>query len=540
LNRTTWMSLGFAATLALIGPTRPASAAMAAENKEDIRPATSTYFGDTGLFHVSSAYTLRKGRVAFNLFRDNLDRDPKDLDFSIHGVSIAYGVTSRLELFGQLGIQNRLDLDEREQPGYFNDLPQAGNTASSSGWQTGLGDARLGAKYGILSDYRGDPFGLAIKGSIKLPTADAAKGLGTGQVSLDAHLVASKSLGRSADIHGSVGYEWNKDPDGYDISNAVKLGVGVNIPSCRRFQLQAELLYTKYQSYAADNPGGRQTNPLDFVVGPVFIFGPGIYIRPALSGNLHFDDRGANTSSSSWLGRQITVGYHPGTICHMAAVPPPPPPPPANRPPTVSCDVDKTSVSPGERVRCHATASDPDGDPLTYEWSASSGSVSGTGPEATWDSAGVAPGSSATITVRVSDGRGGTAQSTCTIRVEKPKAIASVTCTAGSFPVNGDRLNNVDKACLDDVASRLKQDPRSRVAVIGHADNREKHPEVIGRKRAETVKSYLVRDRGIDEARVSVRSEGAQKPLDSGSNEAARKKNRRVEIVFLPEGAASE
>src|SRR5437588_274296 len=85
-----------------------------------------------------------------------------------------------------LSIADGLDLDAREQPGYFNDLPQAGLTTSSSGWQTGLGDVRLGAKYGILSDYRGDPLGLAIKASIKLPTADAAKGLGTGQVSLDA------------------------------------------------------------------------------------------------------------------------------------------------------------------------------------------------------------------------------------------------------------------------------------------------------------------------------------------------------------------
>src|SRR5258708_26557677 len=47
----------------------------------EVRPATPTYFGDTGLFHVSSAYTLFKCKAAFSLFRDNLDRAPKDLDF---------------------------------------------------------------------------------------------------------------------------------------------------------------------------------------------------------------------------------------------------------------------------------------------------------------------------------------------------------------------------------------------------------------------------------------------------------------------------
>ena len=50
-----------------------------------VRPATPAYDGDTGLFHLSSAYTLPKGKVSFSLYRDNLDRDPKDLDISTHG-----------------------------------------------------------------------------------------------------------------------------------------------------------------------------------------------------------------------------------------------------------------------------------------------------------------------------------------------------------------------------------------------------------------------------------------------------------------------
>ena len=36
-----------------------------------------------------------------------------------------------------------------------------------------------------------------------------------------------------------------------------------------------------------------------------------------------------------------------------------------------------------------------------------------------------------------------------------------MTCTSGGFPRNLARLNNVDKACLDDVASRLRTDPRA-------------------------------------------------------------------------------
>ena len=63
--------------------------------------------------------------------------------------------------------------------------------------------------------------------------------------------------------------------------------------------------------------------------------------------------------------------------------------------------------------------------------------------------------------------------------------------------------------------------------MVGNADSKEKYPEVIGRKRAEAVKAYLVKERGIDEARISVRSAAGRKPADTGTTEAARKKNRR-------------
>ncbi len=37
----------------------------------EVRPAAPSYHGDTVLFHVSSAYTLPKGKGALSLFRDN-------------------------------------------------------------------------------------------------------------------------------------------------------------------------------------------------------------------------------------------------------------------------------------------------------------------------------------------------------------------------------------------------------------------------------------------------------------------------------------
>jgi len=80
----------------------------------------------------------------------------------------------------------------------------------------------------------------------------------------------------------------------------------------------------------------------------------------------------------------------------------------ANHPPNIlsgpTCS--KVSVKANETIECTVTADDPDGDPLSYSWSATGGSFgTPTLPDSTWVSPGVE--GSYTITVTVSDGRGG-------------------------------------------------------------------------------------------------------------------------------------
>ena len=88
----------------------------------------------------------------------------------------------------------------------------------------------------------------------------------------------------------------------------------------------------------------------------------------------------------------------------------------ANKPPTIAsliADTDWTTPSGSLQVTC--TASDPDGDELSYEWSANGGDISGTGAVVNW----IAPQEVGTynITVVVKDGYGGEAAGSVSLSV---------------------------------------------------------------------------------------------------------------------------
>ncbi len=114
----------------------------------------------------------------------------------------------------------------------------------------------------------------------------------------------------------------------------------------------------------------------------------------------------------------------------------------ANQQPSVSASCRPCTVVPGGEVRLTATASDPDGDDLTYAWTASRGAFSGgTDAAATrW----TAPGATGRVTIRVevSDNRGGTASATVAVTVEEPNEPPSV--SASCDPCEVPRLGEVE------------------------------------------------------------------------------------------------
>jgi len=109
---------------------------------------------------------------------------------------------------------------------------------------------------------------------------------------------------------------------------------------------------------------------------------------------------------------------------------PPPPPPSAPISATCAADPDSVYAGSGDFITVRAQVSNPDNNPLNYNWTTNSGAVEGSGSEVRWNSAGANPGTY-TLRVRVDAGPSGTAECSADIRVKpRPNRPPTMSCSA--------------------------------------------------------------------------------------------------------------
>ena len=94
------------------------------------------------------------------------------------------------------------------------------------------------------------------------------------------------------------------------------------------------------------------------------------------------------------------------------------------------------------------------------------------------------------------------------------------------------RLQPQARSILHRKAGFLKKYPHVSVIIEGHTNERGSRETNIafGDRRAGAVKSFLIKE-GIDRSRLIAVSFGKERPVDTGSSEKARAKNRRVHFV---------
>ena len=516
------------------------------------RTALTTVSGDSGLWFVPSAEVLQTRRWSFSLYRVNADYEQGFTDVSHWPFTFAIGIADRLELFSAFSVVTRIDRDVRplffptagaiSRGGIVNDYPfvRRGWTGSQ------VGDLWTGAKFNLTSKHRGASAAFALRALSKLPTAADEAGTGEPDAAFDA--VVSKAV-NDVDVAGFGGFILRGDPEGHDLLNGLRWGVGAAFAPLQTLRVTGELHGEFYTGDVVDvrlphisssdssllPAASAQRAPLIASLGITWTGRSGVFAGAGMSWNSRLDGRGEfgefKDETGDSLGLQVRVGYHAGRrLDRIAAAPPPRPPSPENRPPSVRAQCNPCTVDAGKTSIVSAVASDPDGDRLTYRWNAAAGMLGDAmAPQTPW----TAPTEDGPIpiTVMVSDTRGGTASDAVTLYVLKP-AAKEIVFEDVHFDFDRYSLRPEATRALDEAVTALEQNPELRLDVEGHTCNigTAEYNLALGERRAGAVREYLAA-RGIRADRLRTMSYGEERPKHDNAREESRRLNRRAGLI---------
>jgi outer membrane protein OmpA-like peptidoglycan-associated protein len=317
-------------------------------------------------------------------------------------------------------------------PAYVEDFPFA---AHSNG---GFGEPDLGFKIALLSERRGKPISLSIRNDFFIPTETGfstllSNGVQNGKFNYSIGLEASKTL-----FHHSIlatinwAYRFSRQStytvefSGVPTQGVLKLadqmpiGAGLQIFPDKRFQIITEYDALIYVGKPIQNTTFGARDPVDSIMGVRLYALKNLAFDVAYRYNLNL------TNEQDRNGFVVKIAYSRW---------PEKPLPPDNV--TATCSEDKTSVMEGssDYVTANVAATDANGRPLNYTWTASGGKLIGTGPYVRWDPTGVGGGSYA-LTARVDNGAGKSASCSSSVTVQpKPLAAPTMSCSANPATV---------------------------------------------------------------------------------------------------------
>jgi outer membrane protein OmpA-like peptidoglycan-associated protein len=533
--------------------TPPPQEPPATQTPSETRPGTTTTAGDTGLWFVPTGEVLPDRKWSFSLYRVNFDYDQGFTDVSDWPITFGFGLRDRVEVFGSLTVVNRIDRDVR--PLFLLGATDAGGVVAdypfvTEGWTgNNIGDLRLGVKYNLMAEWRQQPAALAVRAQIKLPTGED-ENASTGATDFSFDLIASKELNQRVELAGFGGFVVRGDPEGFETTNSFRWGFGAGFPTRRNLKLTAEL---HGESFFDDVTGAMlgqlvgedgtlsplvspQAAQVNAAIGLTWLHASGFFVGGGLKWNFNMSGRSDFGSfedqTGDSAGFQFRLGYHPGVRIYVPPPPPPPPPPPKveNRPPTVKAQCDPCTVEVGRTSTIRATATDPDGDPLTYRWSCVTGTVANpTAPTTPW-TAPAQPGA-VPCTVTVDDGKGGMASDTVTLQVVRP-AVKEFVFEDVHFDFDRYSLRPEATRVLDEAVKALGENPELRLEIEGHTCNigTAEYNLALGERRGQAVRDYL-QSRGVGTDRLRTVSYGEERPKHDNAREETRRLNRRAAMV---------
>ena len=120
---------------------------------------------------------------------------------------------------------------------------------------------------------------------------------------------------------------------------------------------------------------------------------------------------------------------------------------------------------------------------------------------------------------------------------ERARTVAADLSAPINFDYDQAAVRSADQATLDRKAAILVANPKVKLRISGHADERgsDEYNLALGNRRAAAAKRYL-QNKGVDASRLEVISFGEERPANPGSDENAYAQNRRDEFEVTAGG----